>query len=510
MGMRKLLFSLALVAGAAAAATTGTLTEQSQVRARKIIDQAVTAIGGRAALESIEVVRLDLQGETFPRLQMTTPNPPFEPGRFHETLLLDLKRNRLLLEQRTSGAGFDGDLTVAIANGEGTIYDHRARTATPVPPAQTSQQQFIQYQRRLPHLILRQALERANSLRYLGEDTHEGRRHHVVTFVMADTQQIALYIDAKTNLVSKYELVFTDPLRGQQASQIMFGSYVSAGPLMVPQQWSWRFAGDLVARYKAEIEFNPALTDRSFAVAAEGYEKVAAQPQTLEERVERLADNVIVVHNVADQNYNTMAVAFRDYIVAVEAPGTSDGADRVIARIKETWPGKPIRYVALTHHHSDHIGGLRSFLAEGATVITTRANRGVVETMAVAPQNDRLARAPRKPEFLFVEGGQRVLTDGDQTLELIDVGPNPHAKEMLIAWLPAQKIVFQGDLFFMPNNGAPVGPPQSSTLDFARKMQARGLAPQRIASVHGRTATIEEFRTAVEGNPVTSQAPKLK
>ena len=498
--MRKLLLLLAWVAGAAAAATTGTLTEQSQIRARKIVDSAVAAIGGAEALRSIDVVRLDLKGETFPRLQMTTPDPPYEPGRFHETLLLDLKRNRLLLEQETSGAGFDGHLTVSIAGGEGSIYDHRARTATPVPREQASQQQFIQYYRRLPHLILRQALDRPNSLRYLGEDTFEGRRHHVVTFVMADTQQVALYIDAKTSLVSKYELVFTDPLRGQQASQIIFGSYASAGKLKVPQQWSWRFAGDLVARYRVELEFNPAVNDRSFEVAAEGYKKVAALPQTLEERVERLADNVIVVHNVADQNYNIMAVAFRDYIVAIEAPGSSEGADKAIRMIKEALPGKPIRYVVLTHHHSDHIGGLRSFIAEGATVITTRANRGVVETMALAPQNDRLARAPRKPEFLFVEGGRRVLTDGEQTLELIDLGPNPHAREMLVAWLPRQQVLFQGDLFFVPNNDAPVGPPQTSTLDFAKKLQAKSLSPQRIASVHGRTATIEEFRSALEGN----------
>jgi len=498
--MRKLLILLAWVAGASAAATTGTLTEQSQVRARKIVDSAVAAIGGAEALQSIDIVRLDLKGETFPRLQMTTPDPPYEPGHFHETLLLDLKRNRLLLEQRTSGAGFDGHLTVSIADGEGTIYDHRAHTATPVPAEQASQQQFIQYYRRLPHLILRQALERANSLRYLGEDTFEGRRHHVVTFVMADTQQVALFVDAKTNLVSKYELVFTDPLRGQQASQIIFGSYASAGKLKVPQQWSWRFAGDLVARYRVDVDFDPAVTDRAFAVASEGYRKVAALPQTLEERVERLADNVIVVHNVANQNYNTMAVAFGDYIVAIEAPGSSEGADKVIQKIKEAMPGKPIRYVALTHHHSDHIGGLRSFIAEGATVITTRANRGVVETMAVAPQTDRLARAPRKPEFLFVEGGRRVLTDGEQTVELIDVGPNPHAREMLIAWLPKQRIVFQGDLFFVPANDAPVGPPQTSTLAFASRLKEKGLAPQTIASVHGRTATIDEFRSALEAS----------
>jgi hypothetical protein len=80
-------------------------------------------------------------------------------------------------------------------------------------------------------------------------------------------------------------------------------------------------------------------------------------------------------------------------------------------------------------------------------VITTPDNRKVVETMAAAPQNDRLAKNPRKPEFLFVESGKRVVTDGTQTVELIDVGPNPHAREMVIAYLPKQRVVFQGDLF---------------------------------------------------------------
>jgi glyoxylase-like metal-dependent hydrolase (beta-lactamase superfamily II) len=497
--MRALILSLALVAGAAAATTPQSLTEKSHARARAVLDRAVAAIGGADALRAIDVVRLELKGESYPRLQMPTPAPPFEPAEFHETLLLDLKRNRLLLEQRFDGAGFETHNTVAIADGEGTAYDHRARTATPIPPAQASQQQFVQYYRRLPHLILRQALERANSLRYLGEDRYEGRRHEVITFVMADTQQVALFIDGKTGLVSKYELVFTDPLRGQQASQILFGEYARAGTVQVPQQWSFRLAGDLVARYRVIAEFNPAADDRSFAFAGEGFQKVPPVPLNLPERVEQLADGVIVIHNVAAQNYNTMAVAFRDYVVAIEAPGDSDGADRVIRRIKETMPGKPIRYVAMTHHHADHIGGLRSFIAEGATVIASRGNRGVVEMIAATPVGDRLGRTPRKPQIVFVEDGRHVLTDGEQTVELVDVGPNPHAKEMLVAWLPKQRIVFQGDLFFVPNNDAPAGPPQASTLSFAEKMRALGIAPQRIASVHGRTATFEEFSRVLQG-----------
>jgi glyoxylase-like metal-dependent hydrolase (beta-lactamase superfamily II) len=256
-------------------------------------------------------------------------------------------------------------------------------------------------------------------------------------------------------------------------------------------------AGQKVADAKIAVELNPAITDDAFKTAMTGYQRVEPLPDTLPEQVEKLADGVYVVHNVAGQNQNSMAVEFKDYIVVVEAPGSSDGADQVIERVKQTIPGKPIRYVAMTHHHGDHIGGLRSFIAEGAAVITTQANRSTVEAMAAAPQSDRLAKNPRAPQFALLEKGRRVLSDGTQRLELIDVGPNPHAKEMVIAYLPKQRLVFQGDLFFLAANDAPAGPPQETTLGFARKIGELKLVFDRIASVHGRTATKEEFERAV-------------
>ena len=121
-----------------------------------------------------------------------------------------------------------------------------------------------------------------------------------------------------------------------------------------------------------------------------------------------------------------------------------------------------------------------------------------IEAMAAAPQIDRLAKNPRAPEFLLIERGKRVLKDGSRTLELIDIGPNPHAKEMVIAWLPQQRVVFQGDLFFASVNNAPPGPPQAGTVSFAARMKELRLNPDRIASVHGRTATMEEFAQAMK------------
>ena len=107
--------SLLLIAACAVHADTNdksnnpeTLAERSQTTARAVLDRAVAAIGGAEALRSIDVVRLQLQGETWPRLQMPTPAAPFAAGSQQETLLVDFKNNRLRLEQRVSGAGFAG------------------------------------------------------------------------------------------------------------------------------------------------------------------------------------------------------------------------------------------------------------------------------------------------------------------------------------------------------------------------------------------------------------------
>ncbi len=486
-----------LAAVALAAQNPETLTEQSQARARAVLDAAVDAIGGAAALQSIESVRIELEGSIWPRLQMPTAQAPFDAGTFRETIVFDLKKNRVLQDQTTTGAGFEGRTTTVLQNGEGTTYDLRARTATPIPAAQTTGQQFIQYHRRLPNLLLRAALERPNTLRHLGTDTLDGRPHDVITFVMADTQQVALYVDAKSRLVSKYELIFTDPITGEDAAEILFGDYAAVGTLKAPQSWTWRVAGDIQARYRVKAEFNPKITDTTFAFADAGFKKVTPPPTNLDASVEKLADGVYVIHNVAGQNQNSLAIELADHIFVVEAPGTTAGAESVIQRIRETIPNKPIRYLAMTHHHGDHIGGLRAFIAEGATIVTTPGNRSVVEMMAAAKQNDRLTKQPRKPELALIENGRRTFTDGTRTIELIDVGPNPHAREMVIAYLPKERIVFQGDLFFLPNNDAPLGPPQPTTLSFAAKLKELGLAVDRIASVHGRTTSLEDLNAAV-------------
>jgi hypothetical protein len=114
---------LMLVAVAASAASLSannpeTAVERSHERATRIAEAAADAIGGRAALESVKVVRIKLAGDQLPRLQMATPEPPHTPGHYQEETVIDLEQNRLSVVQTNRGAGFRGSTRIVLNGGK--------------------------------------------------------------------------------------------------------------------------------------------------------------------------------------------------------------------------------------------------------------------------------------------------------------------------------------------------------------------------------------------------------
>ena len=118
-----------------------------------------------------------------------------------------------------------------------------------------------------------------------------------------------------------------------------------------------------------------------------------------------------------------------------------------------------------THHHWDHLGGVRAYVAqEGVTIVLQENNHSYyAEVLRVKPwmlKPDRLALAP--PEevaegYTFEKVGQKyVLTDGTKVMEIYNVQGLAHAQGMLMAYLPKEKIVVEADLFTPPAQGAPL------------------------------------------------------
>jgi glyoxylase-like metal-dependent hydrolase (beta-lactamase superfamily II) len=154
--------------------------------------------------------------------------------------------------------------------------------------------------------------------------------------------------------------------------------------------------------------------------------------------------------------YNSLIIDFNDYIMILEAGGNEASALAVIAEAKQLVPGKPIRYVMNTHPHADHTAGIPAMVAEGATIITHRNNEEFFERGLNTPRTlltDTLAKNPKRARVEAV-GDKKVYSDGNRIVEFYHVWPVPHSNGLMVAYLPKEKVLFQGD-FSLPAAGQP-------------------------------------------------------
>ncbi len=142
---------------------------------------------------------------------------------------------------------------------------------------------------------------------------------------------------------------------------------------------------------------------------------------------------------------------FKDYIVVIEGPQNEMRAEQIIAEAKRLVPNKPIRYVINTHTHFDHSGGLRAFVAEGATIVTYQTNKAYYEKIFKDPHTlvpDKLSQMKPQPKVkIETVGEKKVMTDGEHTIELYHLEGSTHSDDMLIVYLPKQKVLIEADEF---------------------------------------------------------------
>ena len=101
----------------------------------------------------------------------------------------------------------------------------------------------------------------------------------------------------------------------------------------------------------------------------------------------------------------------------------------------------------------------------------------------------------------FVED-KFVFDDGNQKLEIIDIGPTPHVEHLLVAWLPEEGILFEADHFQNPANGQ-MAPAQPVTKRLAEAIDEKGMDVKIIVGAHSpRIASIDDLRRSLALSPV--------
>jgi glyoxylase-like metal-dependent hydrolase (beta-lactamase superfamily II) len=313
----------------------------------------------------------------------------------------------------------------------------------------------------------------------------------VVTFADQDGTLIALFFDAGTRRLTKSETLGDHPIFGDTVSEVVYLDYRTVAGVQVPFRVVGRTAGEDVSDIAyTEIRVNTAPADALFEAPAAAIPGSPVGPAAAV-TVQKLGDGVYLLDG---SSHHSLVVVLADGIVVVDGPQSEERSQAVLARLQELAPGRPVKTLVMTHHHFDHTGGLRAYIARGATILTTPGNRALVERIAGAPHTirpDALARAPRPP-VVETFAGRKVITDGTRTLELHDVGPNPHADEILVAYLPREKVLFQSDLVNLPAAG-PLPGASPATHALVGKLKTLGLEVETVTGGHGRVATMDEI-----------------
>jgi glyoxylase-like metal-dependent hydrolase (beta-lactamase superfamily II) len=290
------------------------------------------------------------------------------------------------------------------------------------------------------------------------------------------------------HLVEKVETRVDNEVLGDMHVEAIYSEYKDFGGFKFPTRIVQKQGGYPVL----ELAITDAKSNVSLDLTAP-----AGAPPTVEVRSEKIADGAWYL---TGGNHHSVALEFADHLVVIEAPLNEERSNAVIAEMKKLAPSKPIRYLINTHHHFDHSGGLRTYVAEGITIVTHEINKPFYERTLRAPRTinpDRLARAKRRPKLLPI-GARHVMADKTRTVELHHLKDNPHDTGIIVVYLPKEKILVQVDAYTpLAVNASPPATPPSPAVNLYENIERLKLDVDRIVPLHGRMVRLEDLKKTI-------------
>ena len=491
-GVRIGALALALAAVPAGAQEEDGYSMASYRRARAEVEAGLAALGGPAPALSFT-----LEGTRGLRGQSAGPESAGERTPYRMRVMVEPARERALMEAESHLPGGIVFVFRQVAQGRtGFRIDVPKTRMGPAlfelagPAAAAVRTQAA---RTVPHLLLAQALARPATLRDLGTVPREGRPHRAVAYATEEGAQVTLFLDAQTRLLSAYELLEDNAGVGDVLTEARFADYADAAGVRLPTRYQVRQNGvmDQDLRYTAVAA--GALPDSLFTAPA-GYTPPPPAPAA---SVQTVAEGVYLLDRVGGA-YRAMFVDMGDHVLVVEAPVSSAASETALGLIRQTLPGKPVRYVVVTHRHIDHIGGVRPYVAAGAVLVAPagaepelRQIAAVRRTLATGPVD----RAPGEPRVEAV-ADRRVFQGAGRRVEVISTGGGSHVDAELVVYLPAQRLLYQGDFVTFPDYGGDA-PDLPVTRELAALIRTLGLDVETIVGTHGRVGTLAELNQAV-------------
>jgi glyoxylase-like metal-dependent hydrolase (beta-lactamase superfamily II) len=384
-------------------------------------------------------------------------------------------------------------------------------------------------ERASPRLLLK-AVDNLTNVRAVMPQQLGNRFLPTVSLVDRGTTFFILF-DPATKLPAAIRTRDDDNIYGDSNYDLVLDQWTSLAGAQVARSLSYRINGIEVARLNyATVTPNPAIPSDAFelppsvrdnakppATGNVPYQWVLRRlflarfvdsdaivyPEGGGFKLVELAPNV---QHVQGGTANNLIVAMKDYLVIFDAPYGELQSRWVIDAAKAKYPNKPIKYIVLTHHHMDHTGGMRTYAAEGATVVVPIEHVEWIEKALKAPHTVVPDALERNPRSVRVYGIFDNMTFKDETAEIQvlhirsagDAEPrpeNPHADGMLIGYVVGPKLVYVTDMI-SPRGVAIERSANTAAIGYAlREFDIEG--DLTIVGGHGTTVKRSEIEAAL-------------
>ena len=471
-------------------------------KAQEIVYAGIQATGGFQNIGSIKDFNISYKQFESLRGQNLNPEAPdvlVEGSEAH--LMYDAKTGFSRSEQNLQRRGRLFNPIIVIKKDQGFFYWPETQELHPSINVELIKKlfsfRFIYPQRFIPYLLLQNCIANNETLRWLGCEPIQGIDHDIVSFTDSEGLFLTLYFNSETHLLTKSEELFDDFISGDAIGEVYFKDYQLVKGVQFPMEFISRVSGTiskkmLVSNIAINTDFSPDIFELPKDIVPSEYPKIFT-PQ-------KIADDVYFVplFNGTGISYNSLFVVFDDYVLVMDAP-LSDLLSRyysgLISRIA---PNKPIKYVVPTHYHIDHSGGIKKFALDGTTIVTTKGNKKFFEDVIFLRRSIKPANRTNDNNIHFeIVEKKKVFKDNNHIIEIYDVGPNAHADEVLIAYLPKEKILYVTDLFWGTlTNHLP--PARITLTEFVNKIDELGLEVKIIAPGHGKVSSVEDLEEAVK------------
>lgn len=465
--------SCLLIFSAVWAATMTSFPALADNEEQQLIEKVVEAYGG-AALTNLP--RLEFTDHTK-RLNFGQSASPLlvDIGHYQASVFVDFENSRK--SWRSASWSGDGRYT------QNQFFDGTTGYSVNHSKQKYSQERSISFasaDRRLSYtldtILARMLHDSRDDATLSGQEELNGVVHHKVSFQASGHPQLTLFVQDETGRIS----MATRPhwMEGE-VHTYRFDNHQRVGDLL--------YAGDTYVYNRSEPRTVTVSRTVSLQPDDQGLFDI---PATYEQEGQGLDFSEMIVNEIADGVYVagqdwgfSLFVDEGDYYTA--AGGYDRFPERLAAVQSLTGTQKPVRYFVISHHHMDHIGGVRELDQLGVTFILHPDHLATVERA--------LGRQLDEEERMLVPGADNSFG----RVRLIDI-PSGHSRHNLGTYVRDEGVMFTADMFFSRQQEG--GIRASSAL--LSTLQSIGLRPGTFVAAHSsRPLTYRDLEQAVASAP---------